>query len=74
MNAYRGLKREESKKTPKFDKATFYKDATPERLARALLRPKWRDAQIPPPPMTERVKDERRAPRKSRETKPAEVV
>ena len=59
---------------PEFDRDKFYRDATPEALARALLRPKWRDAQIPPPPITERVREERRASRKPREPKPAGVV
>ena len=45
--------------TIRIDRETFYKDATPEKLARALLKPAWRDKQIPPPPIPDRMKKRR---------------
>lgn len=38
------------------DPKEFYRDATPEALARALLRPTWRDRQVPPPPIPDRLR------------------
>jgi len=42
--------------TIKIDPETFYRDATPEKLARALLRPAWKDKQVPPPSIPDRMR------------------